>query len=334
MKLRTEVEIKHLTTNIEHHKPVLLLGSCFAQNIGQKLIEAKFSVRTNPMGVLYNPVSVGNCIDILMNAKTINPEELEHANGRWFSFDCHTKLADSNREQCAKIINRAIVDGNNFMQQANFMIVTFGTAMVYRLAQSQRVVANCHKLPACNFSRQLLEPQQIVDEWRIIINRLLHCNPTLQIIFTVSPIRHWSDGAANNQLSKAILHIAVHQLVSEFPEAAHYFPAYEIMMDELRDYRFYADNMLHPSTLAIEYIWEKFRQFAFNDRTNELIDKIDAISRASNHRPFWPGSEQHQAFVNQTLSKINAIQLDFPKIDFSNEVENLKKSLNTSESGK
>lgn len=320
MTLRTEINVEHFPFEIGHGAPTLLVGSCFTENIGLKLSKSKIPTLINPFGVLYNPTSVGNCIDTLIKNIPITEDELGLANGLWFSYDFHSKFSSPDKAQCINNIRRAIDQGQQFLQKAQVIIATFGTARMYRQKSNNKVVANCHKIAARNFIQQLQEPEEIELQWVNRIEKLLRINPEIKIIFTISPIRHWKDGAAGNQLSKAILHVATHRIISHFPESTHYFPSYEIMMDDLRDYRFYADDMLHPTPLAIEYIWEKFRESVFSKTTNSLIDRIDSITKASQHRPFCQDSESHKKFVQQTLNIIEGIKTKHPEISFDDEI--------------
>ena len=205
------------------------------------------------------------------------------------------------------------------------MIITLGTAWVYRLGSTGKIVSNCHKLPEKMFDRQMLSVDEITTEWKSLLLSLWEQNPELKILFTVSPIRHWKDGAHGNQLSKATLLLAVEQLQKDFPEQTAYFPAYEIMMDELRDYRFYADDMLHPSLQAVEYIWERFTETMFSRETQAILKEWKDIQKAINHKPFQPKSEAYKHFISQTLLKMERLNEKFPYFDMTNEIAVIKK---------
>ena len=205
------------------------------------------------------------------------------------------------------------------------MIVTFGTAWVYKLKSNGQIVANCHKLPEKMFEREMLSVQDITEDWKQVLRSLWEQNPELKLLFTVSPIRHWKDGAHGNQLSKATLLLAIEELQKEFPKQIFYFPAYEIMMDELRDYRFYADDMLHPSALAVEYIWQRFTESMLSDESKGILKEWGEIQKALNHKPFQPESEAYKQFISQTLLKIERLNEKFPYFDNTNETEILKK---------
>ena len=207
------------------------------------------------------------------------------------------------------------------------MIITLGTAWVYRLRSTGKIVSNCHKLPEKMFDRQMLSVDEITAEWKSILLSLWEQNPELKILFTVSPIRHWKDGAHGNQLSKATLLLAVEQLQKDFPEQTAYFPAYEIMMDELRDYRFYADDMLHPSLQAVEYIWERFTETMLSRETQAILKEWKDIQKAINHKPFQPESEAYKHFISQTLLKMERINKKFPSFDSTKEMEIIKSKL-------
>lgn len=323
MTFRTQVKISKLPFEIGHSTPSLLLGSCFAENIGTKLLACKLPALVNPFGVVYNPHSVGNCIDTLLDNRQFAENDLEFANELWFSYSHHSKFSSPSKDECLNRINSAIAHGYKFLKGMKFLIVTFGTARTYQLKSNGQIVANCHKTPASSFVEQLMEVDQIVAQWTIRLNRLLATNPNLITIFTISPIRHWKDGAASNQLSKATLLLAAHKLVAKFPSNTFYFPSYEIMMDDLRDYRFYTADMLHPSPVAIDYIWEKFMHATMGKDTLELIEKIEKLQKAAAHRPFNPNTTSHRDFVQQNMDIIRDINRDFPEIDFTEEISAL-----------
>ena len=313
---------------INHNTPTLLIGSCFAQHIGQRMAYCKMPSLTNPFGTMYNPMSVAQCIEYLLNNTPIERDALFEHQGAWRHFDFHSELAHTNPEQSLKAINTAITNGVEFLQRAQRLVVTFGTARIYRRTSNGQPVANCHKLPAAQFTNELMTVEQIVELWNNLIIRLLNINPKLKIVFTVSPIRHWKDGAVANQRSKATLLLAVAQLTERHPSTAYYFPAYELLMDDLRDYRFYADDMLHPAPQAVEYVWEKFKQAAMESTTHDLLAQVARVQRAVAHRPFNPHTEAHQRFVQQTIDEMERIEKQHPLVDFTTERAQLLASLN------
>lgn len=323
MNFRTEVNISNLPFDINYQTPTLLVGSCFTQNIGAKLSIHKIPTLSNPFGALYNPISVGNCIDTLLTGTTYNANDLQFENELWFNYNFHSKFSSPNKDECLSAINATVAQGHSFLKKTQVLIITLGTARIYRLLYNKQVVANCHKTPAKCFVQELLTPEQIVSEWTSRFNKLLSAKPSLRVILTVSPIRHWKDGATQNQMSKATLLLAVHRLVDIFPNNVFYFPSYEIMIDDLRDYRFYADDMLHPSTAAIEYIWEKFQQATFSPDTLEIARKVETIVKAVAHRPFNTNTESYRTFVQKTLTSAQSLCETYPEVDLRLEIENL-----------
>ena len=216
---------------------------------------------------------------------------------------------------------------SDYITNAKFLFVTFGSAYIYRLKENNRIVANCHKLPDRQFIRELLTVEDITELWSELIQKLRMINPDLRILFTVSPIRHLKDGSHGNQISKATLILAVQQLMERHPESADYFPAYEIMLDELRDYRFYAEDMVHPSNQAIQYIWNQFVSCFMTSDTKEIMHQWEEIQKAMNHKPFQPESEAYQKFILQTMLKIEQITKKIPSFDTQNELKALKSKL-------
>jgi len=276
-------------------------------------------VMVNPFGVVYNPISVKIVIESIIKEQPFTESDLNFLNGLWFSYKHHSSFSSLQKEECLDLINSNLLKASAFAKKMNYLVVTFGTARVYYLKETSEPVANCHKTPAKEFENQLLGVEEIVNHWSELIDQLIVLRPDLKIIFTVSPVRHWKDGAVGNQLSKSILHVAIHQLVSKYPINAFYFPAYEILMDDLRDYRFYADDMLHPSKFAIEYIWESFRESLLDIKTIALISEVEKILQAVNHRPFNPNTAEHKVFIKKILEKIQKIKTAYPCVDFTKE---------------
>lgn len=327
MVFRTEVMPERAPFCINHNTPTLLIGSCFAQHIGRLMANGKMPTLTNPFGTMYNPMSVAQCIEHLLNPTPIDRDALFEHQGVWRHFDFHSELAHSNPEQSLTSINSAITNGAEFLQRAKRLVITFGTARIYSRTCNGQPVANCHKLPAAQFTHKLMPVEQISILWNNLIAKLLNINPNLKIVFTVSPIRHWKDGAVENQRSKASLLLAVAKLTENHPQAAYYFPAYELLMDDLRDYRFYADDMLHPAPQAVEYVWEKFKQAAMEHTTHDLLAQIARVQRAVAHRPFNPHTDAHKHFVQQTLDAMTQIESKHPHINFTAERQQLRNNL-------
>ncbi len=321
MDFRTKVQIPKYDFSIDHNSFCLLIGSCFANNIGKKLKEYKVPGLFNPTGVVYNPFSVAKCLEYGIAGKQVNKDELFYSEGVWRHYDFHGDFAFSDLDECINRINNAIISTSLAITSAGYLFVSFGTAYYYIHKNTKSIVANCHKQTPDTFNRKLADIDEIVKKWTELITSLKTINPKLKIIFTISPIRHWKDGATNNQISKATLFLAVKSLTNNFtdPDTVFYFPAYEILNDELRDYRFYCEDMLHPSIVAINYIWEIFADSFFTEETKLLNNRIKKILNASGHRPFNTNTQEYKDFCKSFLRQIDDLQKQHPHLDFSEE---------------
>lgn len=311
MKLKTEIKLPTQPFEISHRDKIISFGSCFSENIGEKLSQHKFDTIVNPFGILFNPISVARAINECLENKQYSESDLNNNNEVYFSFNHHSKFSGMNKAEVVHKINSAIASANHFMAASNTLILTFGTAWVYRLKETNEVVANCYKLPNELFTKELLSIQEIVAEVSQVIDLLKSKNPEVKIITTISPVRHWKDGVVENQQSKASLHLALKEINETFHNSV-YFHSYEILLDELRDYRFYAADMLHPSPVAIDYIWEKFGDTFFSKDTKVLNQRIGQINKEKNHRPFNPESNEFMSFKNQLAQKEKELYLEFP----------------------
>ena len=320
ISFRTIVKIPPSPFKLSYFTPSMFIGSCFTENIGSKLSNYKFPVDINPFGVIYNPSSVSKSLDILIGKKEFTKDDLYFFNGKWLSFFHHSSFSDKDPEQCLSRINAKITESSEFLKKAGSLFITFGTAWVFEWKESDETVSNCHKISALKFNRKLLTVEDILKNYKTLIHKLLRFNPQLKIIFTVSPIRHWKDGAEGNQVSKAILLLSIHQLLKKF-QSVSYFPAYEIIMDDLRDYRFYADDMIHLNSVAMDYIWERFNETYLDKEASGIIQNIDPILSAIRHKPFDRDSDLHQDFLIKILDKIKKLQLQYSFIDFSREIK-------------
>ncbi|WP_372645856.1 GSCFA domain-containing protein [Ancylomarina sp.] len=323
---RTKVSIPRSEFDFGYQKNAVMMGSCFVENIGAQLKSYKYQVDVNPFGVIYNPVSVCNSLRLLMEEKEFLEDDLNFHNDLWFSFYHHSKFSNSDLSLCLSDINDSIKKSSQELKEADFLFITFGTAWVYELLSSGNIVSNCHKLPAKDFNRYRLDVDEIVPIYKDLLVELLVFNPKIKVVFTVSPIRHWKDGANGNQLSKATLLLAVEQLSELFNQVS-YFPSYEIVMDELRDYRFYAEDMLHISNAAIKYIWQRFSETFLSDTSIEIQKKVEKFILASNHRPFNVNSDSHQAFIKSSLIKLQEFIKVNPYIDMDDEIQKLERNL-------
>lgn len=318
MKFRTEIPTEPSNFQINHETAILMMGSCFTDNIGEKLDESLFPVKINPFGVVYNPFSVFQGLEIILNNKEYLEEDLFEQDGIWHSWDHHSTFSASDKYEVLKKINAEIKESHRHLKTAKYLILTFGTAWSYHLKSTKSIVGNCHKVPSENFDRKLAEVSQIVNAFETIKDKLSQFNPDIRIILTVSPVRHWKDGAHGNQLSKSILHLAINRILQNAEKSVEYFPSYEIMMDDLRDYRFYADDLLHPNDQAIEYIYEKFEGYYFNNETVSINKKLETIIKASKHRLFDKNSEKSRKFIEKQISKIDELKSEFPFLGVEN----------------
>ena len=326
---RTVVNVKPYPFSIDYGTATMLLGSCFTENIGETMVNRKLPALVNPFGVIYNPISVNLVLKRIIQGNPYGNDDLMHHNNQWISLNHHTSFSKPNQTECLEGINLSLSNAHNFWQKTQRLIITFGTARVFNLTKTGKPVANCHKIPAKEFTRRLLSVEEIVGIWKSEFEEILREKPNLKVILTVSPVRHWKDGAEGNQLSKATLILAINKLIEIFPNNLVYFPAYEIVMDDLRDYRFYSNDMLHPSTLAVEYIWEKFKNSLIQPSAQQLMNEVEKIAQAVNHKPFNTQSEEFKQFIKNTLLKIGSIGQRKPNIDFTHEVDLLNRYLCT-----
>ena len=318
MELRTTFNIEPSEQKISYNDPVMFIGSCFATYIGKKFESGHMPVMINPSGTVFNPASVHNTISRITSAENYELRDIRNYNGLWFSFDHYTDFSSETAEGTLSAINLKLNEARHFLSEAHSLFITFGTARIFRLKESGRIVSNCHKLPAINFTCELMTVNNIVVSWNALLDNLKSLYPGLKVIFTISPVRHWKDGAHGNQVSKSVLFLAVEELLKH-PSEPSYFPAYELIMDDLRDYRYYDEDMLHPSSRAIDYIWEEFSKCYFDKTTIELVQEINGILKAMSHRIQNPSSGETRKFAENILAKIDLISKKAPEINLQNE---------------
>lgn len=323
MEFRTTIKIEPSKDKIGYDTPVMFVGSCFSSYIGNKFQRLKMPVMVNPAGTVYNPISVATTLNALIDEKIYSANDLRFDNGKWFSFDHYTDFSTPQLEETLKKVNEHRHKASELLGRCSFLFVTFGTARVYRHSATDKIVSNCHKIPAKEFSREIMSVEEIVGVWRPLLERLKGHNPDIKLIFTISPVRHWKDGAHGNQLSKSILFLAIEKLIGQ-NNMASYFPAYEIMMDDLRDYRYYADDMLHPSEKAINYIWELFSDRYFDQKTTSLHVDMEKLAKAMGHRPQNGSDEEKKLFAGNALKIIENLESGLPLVDLSAEKEYFK----------
>ncbi len=314
MEFRTTIKPLESRGMISHDGAMMLLGSCFSDNIGRRLQDALFDVEVNPFGTLYNPASIALALRDLINCREFGLNDLFEYQGRYHSFSHHSSFSGVNAGDVISRINDKVVEASVRLKRSQVLIVTFGTAYVYEYKKTQSVVSNCHKLPASNFSRRSMAVDEIVSLWSKLIVKIREINPEINIIFTVSPIRHLADGAHENQLSKSTLLLAVNKLCHELDNVI-YFPAYEIMMDDLRDYRFYASDMIHPSDVAIGYIYEIFSQSFFSEETNNIVRESEKLMRRLKHRHMTDDVSVIEKFNLSTQQIIDRILSAYPYLE-------------------
>ncbi len=311
---RTIVEVPDSNHKIGYSDITIFLGSCFAENIGSRFVERLLPSNVNPLGVMYNPISVADTLTTIINGTKIEDEDLALHNGLWHSFRLHGSFSAPEKENVIKRANDAIRRASTQLKKASTIVITFGTSWVFRHIESNKVVANCHKYPSAAFEHYRLTPEFITQLWSNTIDELKRYNPNIKILLTVSPIRHWKDGASGNNLSKATLHVAVASLIEKYPDIE-YFPAYEIMMDELRDYRFYADDMLHPSKVAQDYIFKKFSKSYLKTETMLFGEETGRIVKTLTHHPLHGKTENYTKLIENTIVKIENLKKRYPLTD-------------------
>lgn len=286
MKFRTEIPTPKYPFDINYQDKLMLVGSCFSDHIGNFFQEMRFDTLSNPFGTLFNPVSIANALKMSMNPELFNEQHIDFFNEKWISYAHHGKFSHPDKETFWQNISQNLNRAHNFLSSANYLFITFGTAYCYRLIERDLIVANCHKIPTAQFEKQLLTIEQIVGFYQDLLEQLRQFNPQLKTIFTVSPVRHLADGFHENQISKSILHLSINQLIDN--TNTFYFPSYEMVQDDLRDYRFYAADLCHPSDAAVTYIREKLTDAFFTLETQERMKEVVKENKAQGHRNNMP----------------------------------------------
>lgn len=312
MNFITPIQIPPSTIRIGYEHRTMILGSCFAEAIGQRLSDLLFPVDLNPFGILYNPDSIAAAIRRLMDGNLFTADELTRYDDLYHSLLHHGSFSAPTADECLERINARLSAGAEFLAAADRIIVTFGTSYVYRWKGTGAVVGNCHKMPDSYFRRERLSVDKVVHRWNLLLDSMVRRRPEVKWIFTVSPVRHLRDGAHENNLSKSVLHLIIEKLISLYPTIANYFPAYELMMDELRDYRFYAEDMCHPSPAAVHYISDRFESTYMDAKTRAWLRRAEALHRDLQHRPIHPDSEAYRRFLMQTKLKLKQLRAELP----------------------
>ncbi len=321
MKLITEVPVPAYPFRIDHQTPVLMMGSCFTDNIGMLMEKYLFQISVNPFGVIYNPLSIKNGLEALLYKESYTVDDLDHHNNLWFSFDHYTLFSSPDPMVALGNINSFFLPAKKILQKASLLILTWGTAWVYRNNSSGKVVCNCHKIKASNFSRSRLTVSDIVSSYKTLLPLLFEKNPSLKVLVNVSPVRHWKDGPHGNQLSKSILLLAQEALEKLYPKRIYYFPSYEIVMDELRDYRFFTRDMVHPSDLATQYIWGKFQHALVSPESQKIMNELEGWLKMMDHKLLNQDSEATRQMVVRRDQKAKDLMSKYPFLEWKNRLE-------------
>ena len=317
---RTILEVPGSPVRLSYQNPSMWIGSCFTENIGGWMSEMKFPAMVNPFGTIFNPASINQNIELLLQGEEFESSDLGFKNGLYFSFCHHTSFSSPDKDACLSAVNNSFLLGAEQLEKSGFLFLTWGTAWIYLLKETGRVVANCHKLPEKIFERKLLSVEDIAISSAAVIGELKKRNPGLQVVLTVSPVRHLKDGFTGNQVSKSTLILAAHELCRNLDDV-YYFPAYEIVMDDLRDYRFYEDDMVHPNSQTTGYIMEKFRQSWIDPTSYPVMKEVEKILKAVSHRPFNPNTPEHKKFLEKTLQQCLQLEKKYPFLNLQKEKE-------------
>lgn len=315
MNFTTKVPVAIYEHPIGYQSKLLSLGSCFAENMGEKFEYFKFLITINPFGIIFNPISIEKLVERVVNQRLFTEADIFFHNDLWHCYEVHSELSHSDKDAFLETLNLIIQQSNNLIIQTSHIIITYGTSWVYRHNSTNEIVANCHKVPQKEFTKEILSPEAIQQSIQNTITLIQKVNPDCKLIFTVSPVRHIKDGFTENQRSKAHLITAIHSSNIHHP-SSNYFPSYEIMMDELRDYRFYAEDMLHPSQAAIDYIWIRFFEHYIDSKWFDTMQEVCNIQKGIAHRPFNSNTVSHQQFLKALNQKIIRLQEQFPHFHF------------------
>lgn len=318
MQFFTKVPVFTTTNPISYQSKIILIGSCFAENIGEKFNYYKFQNTSNPFGILFNPISIEKLIQRAVEKKYFSDEDVFFHDERWHSFEVHSELSHPDKHLYIKNLNKTLDFLYKEMCNASHFIITLGTSWVYKTLENGAVVANCHKVSQKEFYKHLLSTVEISESLCNIVHLVQTINPNCAFIATISPVRHIKDGFFENQTSKSHLISALYELIQIKKLELNYFPSFEIMIDELRDYRFYGEDLLHPNTTAIHYIWSRFAENYIDDFSFKLMNEVDSIQKSLRHKPFNTASTSHQKFLKNLNEKIEKLQSVNPFITFLN----------------
>ena len=323
MEFRTHFHIPASSSKITHKSSVFSIGSCFSTMLGEKLHERKFNVLNNPFGTIFNPISIFMLLSRALKGTRLDEDMAFEFQERFFHFSMHSSISAPQQQDLWAKIEAGLLQTRQFLTRSSHIFITFGTAHIYQLKRNGKFVANCHKQPQGLFNKRLLELDEIKASFKEFHTLLEKENPDAEIILTVSPVRHTKDGIPENQLSKSLLRVLCHQLDQLYPNVS-YFPSYELMMDDLRDYRFYKEDMVHPTKQAEDYIWVLFKKSYMGKATQDTVRNIDGILNSLGHKPFNATGTAYRRFLQNLLQEMERMQEEF---DFSKEISDVKQKL-------
>ncbi len=317
MKLQTKLPLQRSSHPIDYSSEILLLGSCFVENIGEKLDYYQFKSLQNPFGILYHIIGIEKLIERALTNRKFTEADLSVWETVWFSYEAHSKMSSANKIEVLDRLNDAVTETKQRMENASHIILTLGTSWVYRLKSSNQIVSNCHKVPNANFSKELLPIDTLKDSIERSVEMIRAVNNKCSIIFTISPIRHIRNGLVKNQRGKAHLVAALGDILEQSEDPGlHYFPSYELVLDELRDYRFYSEDLIHVNSLGVAYVWERFKNEWIDKEAYDTMEKVNSIRKDILHRPFDASSEKHKQFLSALEKKIMRLRKSHPYISF------------------
>ncbi|RLD24582.1 MAG: hypothetical protein DRI71_02100 [Bacteroidetes bacterium] len=323
MKFNTPLLLSQPEHKISIKDKILTIGSCFSDSIGNKLIENKFDTLANPFGTIFDPLSISRVLSYSLNNQSPSPQSYVFSQGVYKNLEVHSSFTGLSPDELTLKIKARLTSTHDFLTDAEWIIITFGTAFVYQHKESKTNIANCQKLPSLDFTKHLADKDELQSDFQNLLDLLKKFNPDIKIVLTVSPVRHIADGLEENSISKAILRQLCNDLAVRNRDVT-YYPAYEIMMDDLRDYRFYKEDMIHPTDQAIDYIWQHFSSSFMDKSATEFMNKWSKIRRSLEHRPFNPTTEEHQTFLRNTLKELEGLS---NKVDLRKEIEQINKQI-------
>ncbi|WP_338408762.1 GSCFA domain-containing protein [uncultured Flavobacterium sp.] len=318
MNFTTKIPISKTNFPIDYSSKIVSLGSCFAVNMAEKFDYFKFQNSCNPFGILFHPLAIEKLIKFAVSGNQFTEQDVFFYNESWHCFDVHSDLSNSSKEELITHLNTIVQSTHRLLSESTHIIITYGTSWAYRNIETNQIVANCHKVPQKEFIKEILSVQSVEKSIHNTIDLIEKINPDCKIIFTVSPVRHLKDGFVENNVSKSNLLVAIYQQLQtdHCKLTTEYFPSFEILMDELRDYRFYAEDMLHPNTVAIDYIWQRFSETTISQESHSIMKEVESIQKGLSHRPFNPNSASHLKFGVELAQKIININSRYPFIKF------------------